>query len=139
MTRVNYHLLNENFIQVACYKADTSVVAMAIQLSYLICSTFMLEHTYRLHFANSRHCLPPHKILSRWQSKYLALLMTSYLRLSKTLADTSWLQHIYESRSAAVLYQRLSVAIRQGNAACVLRTLPKSAYLEELFYLYCSA
>lgn len=41
----------------------------------------------------------------------------------------------HESRSAEFIYQRLSVAIQQGNAACVLGTLPKSAYPEELFYM----
>ena len=41
----------------------------------------------------------------------------------------------HEPRSAEFLYQRLSVAIQQGNAACVLGTLPKSACFEELFCL----
>jgi hypothetical protein len=41
----------------------------------------------------------------------------------------------HEWRSAEFLYERLSLAIQQGNAACVLGTLPKSACLEVLFYL----
>ncbi len=40
-----------------------------------------------------------------------------------------------EPRSTEFLLQRLSVAIQQGNAACVLGTLPDSEGLDELCYI----
>jgi hypothetical protein len=48
-------------------------------------------------------------------------------------------QHILapanEQQSDEFFYQQLSIAIQQGNAACVLGTLPKSTCPEERFYL----
>jgi hypothetical protein len=40
-----------------------------------------------------------------------------------------------EPRSSQFLFQRLSVAIQRGNAACVVGTLPGSLGLEDIFYI----
>ena len=40
-----------------------------------------------------------------------------------------------EPRSSQFLFQRLSVAIQRGNAACVVGTLPDSRGLEDIFYI----
>ena len=40
-----------------------------------------------------------------------------------------------EPRSSQFLFQRLSVAIQRGNAACVVGTLPGSRGLEDIFYI----
>ena len=39
-----------------------------------------------------------------------------------------------EPRSSQFLFQRLSVAIQRGNAACVVGTVPSSRGLEDIFY-----
>ena len=40
-----------------------------------------------------------------------------------------------EPRSSQFLFQRLSVAIQRGNAACVVGTLPGSLGLKDIFYI----
>ncbi|KAF2891155.1 hypothetical protein ILUMI_15018, partial [Ignelater luminosus] len=49
--------------------------------------------------------------------------------------DTNLNQTSGDSRSKQFLTQRISLAIQQGNAACVFETLPSSASMEEIFYL----
>ena len=40
-----------------------------------------------------------------------------------------------EPQSSQFLFQRLSVAIQRGNAACVVGTVPGSRGLEDIFYI----
>ena len=40
-----------------------------------------------------------------------------------------------EPRSSQFLFQRLSVAVQRGNAACVVGTVPGSCGLEDFFYI----
>ena len=40
-----------------------------------------------------------------------------------------------DQRAMDFLYQRVSVAVQRGNAACVLGTLPSSSNLDDVFYI----
>lgn len=64
--------------------------------------------------------------MGSWSNEAKEFFYSVGKRLEKVTGDP---------RSIQFLYQRISLAIQQNNAACVMGTIPDTVQMDEIFYL----